>query len=231
MEFAISKTIAGLEDAAAREIKELFGINLKIEMPGRVKFDGAYAKEFSEKTKTCNTVYLMLRHFKFGGINKIIENVESIDFSFINEDFVVRCSRLGKHDFNSNDVEKRVGEILFNKGYKVNLKSEEVVYVDIFDDKCIIGRLVKDGIGKRNYRVKTNNQSITPIIASCLLNISGWKKTESLLDPFCKDGTILIEAGLNGGKKLHGCDDENNVRNARINSALAKLKIRFCTKE
>ena len=88
--------------------------------------------------------------------------------------------------------------------------------------------LVKDRICKRDYRVRINNKSINACLAFSLIKIADVKKTESLLDPFCKDGVIPIEAKLLKIKKVFASDYvKNNVRNAIINSKLAKTKIKF----
>ena len=49
------------------------------------------------------------------------------------------------------------------------------------------------------------------------------KKTDKILDPFCTDGIILIEAGLLGCKNLYGLAQD--TKNASINARLAKVKV------
>jgi len=223
----VVKTIENLEDVAINEIRELLNEKASKLCKGRVVFDADKIDKIVKNAKSIYAVYELIREFEFLSIEDIIENIKDVDFSFICSDFVVRCSRGGNHNFNSNEVERRVGEIIASRGYKVNLRSNRIVYVDLIKNICMIGILISDNLGKRSYRVKIINQSIKPIIAYSLLRISDYKKKESLLDPFCKDGVILVEAGLLGGKKLYGFDNENNIRNARINAAMAKIKINF----
>lgn len=223
----IVKTIENLEDVAIKEISELLNKESKKLCSSRVVFDAGKIDKIVKNARSISTIYELKKEFEFLSIEDIIEKVKDVDFSFIHGDFVVRCSREGNHEFNSNEVERRVGEIIANKGYKVNLHSSKIIYVDLMKNVCMIGILISDNFGKRAYRVKISNQSIRPIIAYSLLRISDYKKNESLLDPFCKDGVILVEAGLIGGKKLYGMDNENNIRNAKINAAMAKVKIKF----
>ena len=223
----IVKTAVGLEGIAIEEVKSILAVNAKKLIDGRIIFESSDADKLIKNTRSSELAYSLLKQFKFKTLADIISSISGIDFSFIKKDFVVKCSRDGKHDFNSVDVAKRVGEFIFNKGHKVNMDSNEVIYVDIIHDACIIGILLKDRLGKRSYRVKINNQSISPLVAFALLKLSDFKASESILDPFCRDGVILIEAALFGGKKLYGIDNENNVRNARINAAMAKSKIAF----
>ena len=58
------------------------------------------------------------------------------------------------------------------------------------------------------------------------MKLSDYKKNEVLVDPLCQDGTVLIEAGLFGGKKIYGLDNNPyNLKNSEVNSKLAKVKI------
>ncbi len=223
----IVKTIVGLEGIAIDEVKSLLKVSAKKFIPGRIIFESSDSVKFIKNTRSSELAYSLLKQFKFKTLADIIKNLADIDFSCIKKDFVVKCSREGRHDFNSVDVAKKIGEFIFNKGHKVNMDSNEIIYVDIIDDICMIGILIKDRLGKRAYRVKINNQSISPTVAFALLKTAGFNASESLLDPFCRDGIILIEAALLGGKKLSGIDSENNIRNARINAAMAKSKIEF----
>ncbi len=220
----IATTINNIEDIAINEVKELFNTKAKKICPGRILF------ETSKKIKTlrsCDKIYILLKKFKFKNFKDIIEKTKNIKFSFIKKDFRVRCNRFGKHRFNSIKIERKVGEVIFKKGFKVNLKSKEIIYVDIINENCFIGILLKDNLCKRDYRIRINNQGLNACLSYSLLKIINWKKNESLLDPFCKDGTILIEAALIKGKKLYGMDSDFNIRSSEVNSKMAKVKINF----
>jgi tRNA G10 N-methylase Trm11 len=47
---------------------------------------------------------------------------------------------------------------------------------------------------------------LPPKLAKIMINLSGIKKDESLLDPFCGTGTVLMEASTLGYKNLFGSD-------------------------
>jgi len=49
-------------------------------------------------------------------------------------------------------------------------------------------------LSKRDYRIKLLSNSINPCLAYSLLRIADYSHSDSLLDPFCKSGEILIEA-------------------------------------
>lgn len=183
--------------------------------------------EFSKikELKTPQTIYKLITKFDFKTKKDILNKVKSLNPDFIKKDFVVRCKREGKHDFNSNEIERNAGEIIYEQGYKVNLKSKTIIYIDIIDKKCFIGLLIKQDNYKRDYKIRTSPQGITPGLANCLLEFANPKPKDRILDQFCTDGTLLIEASLRGLKNLHGIDNANNIRNAEINSKLAKTRI------
>lgn len=73
--------------------------------------------------------------------------------------------------------------------------------------------------------------SIQPKLARALVNLSRIKKGQTLLDPFCGTGGILIEAGLLGCK-LKGNDiDEKMIELTRKNLGQFKLKARLTQKD
>jgi tRNA G10 N-methylase Trm11 len=71
---------------------------------------------------------------------------------------------------------------------------------------------------RSNERPVVSSQiSISSRLAKLLLNLSGAKKGELMLDPFCGSGTILSEA-LSAGINCIGVDrDRNRVENSRQN--------------
>lgn len=217
----IVRTINGLEEVAIREIKEKYDIKSKKIINGVVYFE---AKEIKE-LRSINTIYELISKFKFKNKADILKEVKKIKFN-IEEDFVVRCNREGNHKFNSLEIEKKIGEIIYKKGNKVNLNSKNIIYIDIIDKYCFIGKLISKDLSKRNYKLRISQNSINGCLAYSLLKLIDYKQNDVLVDPLCKDGTILIEAGLTNGKKIYGFDNNlYNIKNSDVNSKLAKVKI------
>ncbi len=196
MEF-IATTVRGIEDVAKQEIKELIGADCEMIAPGRLKLSTTEekAKELIYTTQSLNKVYLLEKTFKFKTINEIVKGCPDIK---LKGPFKVKCARYTPQDFKSLDVEKAVGEKYFSMGYKVDLdKPKTVIYLEIIDDMCLFGiDITNRDLQKREYRLKINNQSPNALLAYALIRMSGWKRTQALMDPFCKDGIIPIEAAL-----------------------------------
>ncbi len=211
----------GLEDQAIKEIG------------GRKVAEGRVLTENVDVEK----VQSVMKVYDFYG-ELVVENIE--DFMSLKFDeklkgrVKVSCHREGKHDFNSQDVERLVGGLLRDEGYEVDYKEfDEVLFVDVVDDKVFFGKeLTRKLLSKRDYRIKIHKQSINACTAYCMVRLADWNEG-ILLDPFCKDGVIPIEAELFAEKediegKVVGYDALfHNVRSAEINSKLAEIKIKL----
>ena len=210
----IATTLIGLENILKEESKG------KVIYPGRVVFSKG-------KLKSALLIYDYITSFHFKNEDDIYNNLKKIDFK-INKDFRVDCSRIGNHNFSSQDICMKSGEIIYNKKNKVNLTNPRtIIYFDIIDDFCIIGKN-PENIGKKDYKIRINNDSLNACLAYSLLKISKFNKNKLLIDVFCSDGTLLIEAALLGGKKLYGFTQD--IKNASINSKIAKVKINLSNK-
>ncbi len=206
----------GLEDFVSKFVKG------KIINSGRVEFSDL------KDIKFFDSVYEFVDNFEFSNFEDLLKKLKVIEVD-IKRSFLVKCNREGEHDFRSLEVEREFGEYLFNKGFKVDLKNPDIkVFVDIIDNKCYLGILKLFNLGKRDYRVKLNNQSINGCLAYTLIKIADVKKNEILVDPFCKDGVVCIEAKLMGVKKVYGIDfNRSNLLASQLNSKIANADVEF----
>lgn len=204
--------INGLEDIAAEEV------NGKKLMKGRVSFEEV--KDY----KSLILIYDLVDKLKFDGGLEIIRDVsKKLDFK---GSFMIMCQREGKHKFNSGWIIGKLNKKFVNKTRKIDYKKpKNIIFVDIVDNKCLFGFLIKKDVHKRKYRVKLRGATIHPCVAYSMLKMIDYKKSESFLDPRCMDGVIAIEAALFGGKNIKAVD--RNIRDARINAKIAKVEIKL----
>ncbi len=121
-------------------------------------------------------------------------------------------------------LERKVGEIIKRKGYKVNLTNPSKTFVLLLTKQTCFFCLLLHPRDKKQFEERKPHLRpffspgvIQPKIARALVNLSGIKKRELFLDPFCGTGGILIEAGLIGAT-LVGIDvQEKMVRGAEKN--------------
>jgi tRNA (guanine10-N2)-dimethyltransferase len=118
--------------------------------------------------------------------------------------YAVRAKDLTEMD-RKEEVEEEIGGKISTKENSVDLeRPEEVIKAYIFEDELIIGRLIED-IDRGLFEKRKNQKrpfsspvSLDPVLARVLVNLSEVSAGESVLDPFCGTGGILIEAGLCG---------------------------------
>lgn len=176
---------------------------------GKKVFDGLVKFSKLEKYGCFNRIYKLEGEFEFKTFDEIIENVK------VPKGFKVVCSRKGEHNFKSVEVEREL-----SKGFE----SENLFFVDIIKNKCFYGELVYKDLCKRDYRVKLQADSVDACVAYCMLKLLNIKKGDKILDPFSNDGIILIEASKLG---CEGFGLGKNIRNARINSKVANVKLQL----
>jgi len=208
----------GLEDITQIELKEILKAASKIVAPGRVSFSTTNVQKLITKTQSVIKVYELKQQ---------CSTVEEIETFPIVAPFRVVCSKRGGFPLGSQDVERVVGEKFFQQGNAVDLeKPKTIVFVDMIDDSILVGvDLTPALLSKRDYRIKIHNQSINACIAYGLVRLSGYKKGETLLDPFAKDGVIVIEAARYQKGKILAYDSLfPNVRNVEINAKLAGVR-------
>ena len=114
------------------------------------------------------------------------------------ETFRVTSKRYGDHDFTSVDVQRAAGGGI-DRHYAASVDLEEFdveVRVDVRDDRCLIGiQYTKDALSKRFPHVYSPKASLKSNVAYGMLQLAHVDEHEpdTLLDPFCGAGTILME--------------------------------------
>lgn len=210
---------SGLEDVSQKEVNELLKVNSNVLAPGRVAFEAKEVKNLVSEAQSIIKIY----EFK----QKCKSHDEIQTFS-IEAPFRVVCSNHGEYETGSQQVEKEVGAKFFDEGNAVDLKNPKtVVFVDIIEGMMLVGvDLTPELLSKRKYRVKIHNQSLNACIAYGLVRLSGYNGGKKiLLDPFCKDGIIPIEALLYKKGKVVALDSLfPNVRSTEINATLAQVR-------
>ncbi len=193
----LSTTVMGLEDIASKEIKK-FGGEIKKTEKGKVLFAGDedLIYKLNYASKGIFRVTLLLGMGQVENLNDIREIIKNSDFC-IKRTFAVRSKRRGKHEFTSMDINAVVGEEILKKcpEARVNLDDPDVTFLTWLEGEDFFFTMDTTGesLHRRGYRVYQHPAPINPVLASLMLKFSGWNG-ESLVDPFCGSGTILIEA-------------------------------------
>ena len=112
----------------------------------------------------------------------------------------IEVRRTGNHKFNSGELYNLAARKIREQGYTIQKHPDITLFLYVKDKKsyfCI--DYSGFDLGKREYRVFTSRDAIKGNIAAGILLGSGLvpeNPEKILLDPFCRDGTIAIEAAL-----------------------------------
>ena len=170
---AIAITNIGIEDISAKEIKEIIKADCKINK-GFLTFEA----EQKDLIKLC---YLSQ------SITKLLLVPEDINEWIKGKTFAIR----GKKEATEQIAKKIKG--------KVDLKNPDIEFYAL-DEKHFGIDLTGEDLGKRDYRIFLGPESIKGNLAYALVRLSDYNTDKMLLDPFCRDGAIPIEAALYAAK-------------------------------
>lgn len=205
----IATTHHGFEDIAAREIRELTGSKAEAK-EAAVIFEIKSLTELcilAYKSQSATSVACLLAEFDAGSgieetsvsLKKALSDTDVSPWISNNTTFMVKCRRTGKHEYTSQDIMVEAGRLIKDKNNKdINLDSPDIVFcVNVTGSKGYLG--IDFGgvdLSKRDYRIFAHPAALKGTTAYCLARASGYKKNESLLDPFTKSGIIPVEAAL-----------------------------------
>jgi len=113
--------------------------------------------------------------------------------------FKIVAQRIGKHNFNSVDLSKKITTQIIKKySLEVDYDSPEIIfYLYLYNDKGYLGiDLSGFDLSKRQYKIFNHPGSLKGTTAYCLVRYSGYKPNQIMIDPFMGSGVIPIEAAL-----------------------------------
>jgi len=125
------------------------------------------------------------------------------------ESFAVRIKHVKEYSskINGMTLERTVGALIVDKypTAKVNLKTPQTAFIGILtEDRFVFGARLAEIQAKpfveRRPRKKPffHPSAMQAKLARCMINLAQPKAGETVLDPFCGTGTMLIEAKLIG---------------------------------
>ncbi|MEZ3145070.1 methyltransferase domain-containing protein [Halobaculum sp. MBLA0143] len=120
-------------------------------------------------------------------------------------------------------AERELGAVLVDHGFGVNLDDpDRELRVSFAGDTALVGWLVAESVRDFGERAPTDRPffqpgSMAPLDARAYANLAGAGPGQTILDPMCGTGGLLIEAGL-AGSRVVGVDAQTKmVRGARRN--------------
>lgn len=178
----------GLAEAELNGFLEAVGVSEKASRQGRL----AFTESHPDKLKR-----LALTH-------EVTEEIDPEDFR-PEGSYAVRVENLSENEIEKEEIESEIGQKISTDENSVDLEGPEIVVkIYITEDQMFYGKLIED-IPRNLFEERSNEKrpfsspiSMDPVLARVLVNLSEASAGESILDPFCGTGGILIEAGLCG---------------------------------
>lgn len=203
----LAKTLEGLEQVLADEIKALGGAEIKI-LNRAVQFEGDRAllyrsnimlrtalriivvkKEFVAHNE--EQLYRQMYDIPWESIMKL-EDTFAIDSTansevFTHSKYVALKSKDAIADRFSNKFGKRPSVNVHTPTYRLNIHIRGTKVTLSLDSSG-------ESLHMRGYRMNTVDAPLNEVLAAGLILLTGWDADSPLVDPMCGSGTILIEA-------------------------------------
>ena len=199
----------GLEKTLSFEIKRAGGEDIRA-TDGRLFFTGGeeVIAKMNITSAVAERVGIVLGEFKaetFDDVFDAVKNVSIEQFAGKNDAFPVAKG----HSLNSKLTSipalqrtiKKALVLRMQEKYKTSDLPEDgatfPIYFLLNKDRLLLTLDTSgEGLHKRGYRAKANAAPIKETLAAGIIDLAHIRATDSIIDPFCGSGTILIEAAM-----------------------------------
>lgn len=205
-----AKTSFGLEEVLANEIKALGGQN--ITLGNRAVFYEGDLKIIYKSNYFLRTALRVLKEiefFHFKNVEQFYLKCKNIDWQQhfkVDQSFVIHSTVGNSKDFTNSmfaslKAKDAIADYFRNKlGKRPNVDTENpeiVIDLHIHGDTCVVS-LDSSGesLHKRGYRMNQGDAPLNEVLASGLIQLTGWSGNCDFLDPMCGSGTLPIEAAM-----------------------------------
>ena len=241
----IAKTMHGLEDVLAEELKAIGAKNIK---KGKRAIEFYGNQEILYKSNIClRTALRILKPISKFNIKDQVDlynEVKKINwekFISINDTFLINSTVNNSKLFNhSQYVSQKIKDAIVDQyrekyGRRPSInKFTPTIQINAYlsGNYCQIS-LDSSGISlhKRGYRVQKGNAPINEVLAAGIVLLSNWDKQLIFRDPMCGSGTIIIEANMiynniapNINRDKFGFMNWNDFDNDLLNNVKLKLR-------
>ena len=205
----LAKTMMGLEEVLANELKEIGATNIEI-LSRAVSFTGDNKIMYSANY-WCRTALHILKPIaafyirREEDLYKKIYEIKWEDYLSISGtmavDAVVNASVMTHSHYVSLKTKDAVVDRFrdyHGKRPSINTDNPDVrINIHLFKNYCTVS-LDSSGysLHKRGYRIKTGVAPISEVLAAGIILLSGWDKQSNFIDPMCGSGTIVCEAAM-----------------------------------
>lgn len=238
----------------AELISRLETLNISYEIleeyPGVIVLDvDANMDEVKELGEHLAYSHEVLENIKHSTIEEIKSDAKQINWAdIIDDSFKVRVRRIGNGPIARDDLERNIGGIIKQSSdMPVSLDNSAYTIKLIFTDptehvnehkelsilrynKVIIAKSIVEQDKKHFFDNKPHKRpyfhpgSMSPKLALCMVNLAHVHENDTVMDPFCGTGGILIEAGCLNTKLIGSDIEKHMVEGTKLNLAAEGFK-------
>lgn len=205
----IAKTLSGLEEVLAQELREL-GASDVSPLKRAVSFSGDLELLYraNYQLRTAIRILKPIEAFQTRHPDSLYRRILKIDWSeymSVDETFAINSVTNSPYFTHSKFAALRVKDAIadhFRKKYHrrpdVNVTDPDLrIHVHISNENCTLAMDSSgDALYKRGYRVETLEAPINEVLAAGMILLTGWQRDCHFIDPMCGSGTIPIEAAM-----------------------------------
>ncbi|MGY8932427.1 MAG: THUMP domain-containing class I SAM-dependent RNA methyltransferase [Flavobacteriales bacterium] len=207
--YMLAKTMYGLEEILAEELKDLGAQNVKIQNRAvSFKGDTGFMYKANLNLRTCLRVLKPIATFQAHNEKELYNNILKIDWEKyldLKNTFATDAttnSEIFTHSKYASLLVKDGIADFFRKKYderpNVDPKDPDItINLHIAKHTCTVSiDSSGESLHKRGYKSNTIIAPMNEVLAAGLILLSGWDQKSNFHDPMCGSGTILIEAAL-----------------------------------
>ncbi|MEM1521604.1 MAG: THUMP domain-containing protein [Thermofilaceae archaeon] len=236
-------TVPGLEDLLLAELKPLPGSGMikrgKVIYTLAKPMKGGELGRFISRLTLAEKVYAVLTEgyaLSLEEIKRLLSTPVDLVSGMANYplSFAVEAAREGVHPFTSLDISRVVGSAIQEKHPRLRVSLDDpdlLFYAELMgrEFRLAIDLTPFTSLRDRGYRVYVHPSSLNPIVARAMCRLANLRDGETLVDPLCGGGTIVIEGLLESPLSRGVGFDVNpaHVRGAMLNAASAGVVADF----
>jgi len=205
----VAKTLAGLENVLADEIRALGAESVTVERRA-VSFQGAQEMMYKANfhLRTAIKILKPIAEFKVTNRDELYDHAKEIpwtNYLALGKSFAIDATVQSEMFVNSMFASLRVKDAIADQfreatGKRPSVNSDDPdvrINVHLMNNHCTLS-LDSSGesLHKRGYRIGQGEAPINEVLAAGMILLTGWRGEKDFLDPMCGSGTLLIEAAM-----------------------------------
>lgn len=203
----IAKTLFGIEELLAQEIKQLGGKDIEI-LKRAVSFYSDYRLLYKSNLWLRTALKLIVPIHMFRAKNEKDLYLRTKEFKWFElitpeNTFAVESTVNSKNFNHSKYVALKTKDAIvdrirnkFNKRPNIDTANPDyLINIHIYNEDVTISLDSSgDSLHKRGYRISQVDAPLNEVLAAGMILFSGWNQSDDFIDPMCGSGTLLMEA-------------------------------------